>query len=368
MQYSSGMGTPLPWSKNTPFQSFLLIALFSFFAAHFLLLSPSSLEDDFSGVRILHPKELLNFLRNESETALSEPFMATMPPQYSVRDSTLFSTRSGSPAFQLRSRKANAYPSQNQVHLLEVDVLMPDQTRITSEEALYDTAAGKIVFHGSVRATLPDGAEIRSRIAYADTTPLLRIRIPLEERVDGSIPHDSTPVRFTGFGMEYADTGRREIVLLSSVVVDALGKQPARIRSDRAAFSRQNHELLFFMDKQRPVPEQFVTVAEKDLDLKSRLLEMKLAPGRSVHRITATGDVWFLDRHQGEDRPTEGTGGKAVYDVKENRIILSEFPQLYQDHDTVTGDVITYHRDTDIVEVTEGNAVYQQQESESGTR
>ena len=53
------------------------------------------------------------------------------------------------------------------------------------------------------------------------------------------------------------------------------------------------------------------------------------------------------------------TSGKAVFDTKRDVIVLSEFPQVYQDNDTVTGEVIVLHRDSDVVEVEQSNAFSQ---------
>jgi len=53
------------------------------------------------------------------------------------------------------------------------------------------------------------------------------------------------------------------------------------------------------------------------------------------------------------------TGGRADFDSHKNVIVLTEYPQVYQDEDTVTGDKILLHRDTDIIEVEHSNAFSQ---------
>jgi hypothetical protein len=61
-------------------------------------------------------------------------------------------------------------------------------------------------------------------------------------------------------------------------------------------------------------------------------------------------------------KPSEGpnlryaTSGRADFDTKSDVIRLTEFPQAYQDNDTVTGDIIIMHRDSDLVEVEHSNA------------
>jgi lipopolysaccharide export system protein LptA len=70
------------------------------------------------------------------------------------------------------------------------------------------------------------------------------------------------------------------------------------------------------------------------------------------------------DEKKPKPKPSPGSGpilkyataGQADFDSESNLIILTEFPQVYQDNDTVTGDIIKMHRDTDIVEVEHSNS------------
>ena len=361
------MAAPLKWSKNSPFQSFLLIGLLFFFLAHFMLLSPSSLEDDFSGMRIIHPKDLLSFLKNEPEILAKEDFLKTTPPAYSLRDSTLFSTRTGKPEFRLRSRKMNVYQAEQIAHLRDPEVLLQEQSTVTASEAIYSILSGKMTFMGNVHTTFPNGTELFSEVAVIETKPFLKITIPRDQLVTGKKAHSSTPVTFTSFGLEYQETEHKTIHLLSSVEVKISGRQNTVIHSDQAEYSSDENRFLFYMNSDRIIEHQFVVVKEPDLDLKSRKLELKLASGTGLEEIIALQDVSFQDRHT-VDKETEGTGGKAVYSLDRHQILLSEFPQLYQDRDTVTGDLITYHRDSDTVEVTESNAIYSGGKSESKHR
>ena len=332
-----------------------------------MLLSPSSLEEDFSGMRIIHPKDLLNFLKNEPEILSQEPFLKTAPPAYSLRDSTLFSTRFGTPEFKLKSRKMNVYQSEQVAHLRDPEALLQEQTTITAKEATYSLLDGKMTFRGSVHTSFSNGAEVFSEIVVIETKPTLKISIPRDHLVTGKKFHITTPITFTAYGLEYGEKDEKRVHLLSAVVVKVSGRQPTEIRSDQAEFSGNENRFLFFMNPDRIIEHQFVTVKESDLNLRSRKLELKLGSGNTLQEITALQDAWFQDRH-GVDQETEGTGGKAIYSLDRHQIVLSEFPQLYQDHDTVTGDLITYHRDTDTVEVTESNAIYNGGKSESKER
>jgi len=332
-----------------------------------MLLSPSSLEEDFSGMRIIHPKDLLNFLKNEPEILAKEAFFKTTPPAYSLRDSTLFSTRTGKPEFKLKSRKMNVYQAEQIAHLRDTEVLLQEKTTVTAQEATYSITTGKMTFMGKVHLSLQDGAELFSEIAIIETKPSLKITIPEDQLVSGRKFHPSTPITFTALGMEYQEGEQKTVHLLNSVEVKVNGKQNTVIQSDQAEYSGAENHFLFYMNSDRIIEHQFISVKETDLDLKSRKLELKLGSGNSLQEMTALQDAWFQDRHA-VDKETEGTGGKAVYTLDLHQIVLSEFPQLYQDRDTVTGDLITYHRDTDTVEVTESNAIYNGGKSESKKR
>ncbi|NDG85522.1 MAG: hypothetical protein EBX52_10890, partial [Proteobacteria bacterium] len=237
------MAAPLKWSKNSPFQSFLLIGLFFFFFAHFLLLSPSSLEDDLGGMRILNPKDLLGFLQNEPETLTHEDFIRTTPPDYSLRDSLLFSTNTGNPALKLRSRKMNVYQAKQMAHLRDAEALLKESTRVSAREATYDFQTGKMTFLGGVHAVFPNGVEIHSEVAYLESHPSLRITIPASEPVSGIKPHRSTPVSFTAFGLEYREDEEQTVHLLNEVVVRVQGPQKSVIRSDQARFTGSENRL-----------------------------------------------------------------------------------------------------------------------------
>jgi lipopolysaccharide export system protein LptA len=346
----------LKWSKNSQFQSFLLIGLFFFFVAHFLLLSPASLEEDFNGMRVIKPQDLLSFLKKEPETLAPETFFKTMTPNYSLRESVLYSTKDGSPGLKLTSRKVNLYQSQQMALLHDSVTELPDETRIESKEAVYDMSTGKVRFFGSVRTTFKSGAELFSEFALLETKPRLRISIPTTEKVYGKQTHLSSPVYFTSQGLEYTDEDPKLFHLLNSVIVNLKGARPVEILSDQVIFSHEEGILHFFMDDGQIIEKQFIRVSETGFQLRSRTLDLKLETGNQIEEIIALQDVWFKDT--GIDHDTIGTGGKASYRVSKNHIVLTEFPQLYQDRDTIVGESITYHRNEDTVEVLESNAIY----------
>jgi lipopolysaccharide transport protein LptA len=251
----------------------------------------------------------------------------------------------------------NVYQDEQLAHLRSPEALLKEETLLTADEATYDMKSGKITLMGNVHTTFKNGTELFSKLAFLETHPSLKVTIPRSERISGRKPHPKSPVSFTAYGLEFLENEDRTVHLLQSVRTQIEGKQKTEIVSDQAVFSDAKDSFLFFMNAERIIEQQFVTATQPDLDLKSRKIEFKLSGENSLQEIRALQDVWFKDRHAA-DKETEGTGGKAVYLMEANQIVLSEFPQLYQDHDTITGDLITYHRDSETVEVTESNAIY----------
>jgi lipopolysaccharide transport protein LptA len=106
----------------------------------------------------------------------------------------------------------------------------------------------------------------------------------------------------------------------------------------------------------RPLKEKFVHITQPRFKVRSRRVDLEYGSViRELHLMTAFEDVFLQE--VGELKSLRyGTSGRADFDTKRNVIILKDFPQVYQDQDTVTGDVIIMHRDSDIVEVEQSNA------------
>ena len=322
-----------------------------------MLLSPSSLEDDFSGMRVINPKDLLSLLKNEPSSLSKTPLPHDIAPSYSLRDLTLLSANGNTPGFKLSARKSSTYQKEELSHLREVIVELKDGTRIESQEAIHDFKKGEIVFLGTVQIHLPGGADLFTEQVIFYSKPMTRILVPRNEALRGIQHQGKTTLQFTARGLEYIDQEPKALKLLSEVRVNLRGEKGAEIRSDFAEYSDALGQLRFGMRDNQPIQKQFVEVHEPDLDLKSRTLELDISNQKELETITARTDVWFKDTHD-QARPSVGTGGMGVYAVEKNQIILSDFPQLYQDNDTITGDTIIFHRDSDTVEVKQSNAIY----------
>lgn len=339
------------WIKPAQFPSILLAGVAIFLLAYFTLLSPSSLEDDFSAVRVVHPKDLLNFLKNESEPVLAKGVPVETTPAYSLRNFDFFATNENKPQLKFTAKKSNFYQKEQMIHGKESIVTLPDNTVVTSDEILYDTVKNEIEFYGRVVMTFDNGVVMRSNYMKAITRPVLNIIVPVNEPVAGEKLDQKSKILFKSSGLTYLNQEPKEVKLSSQVTVTIVEDRTTQIQSDRAVMNYTRHRLNFFMDDQRNFDRQFVLVHQQSLEMKSRSIQVDLKNSK-VDTISALNDVSI------RDRSFYSTSGKAVFIEKTNQIQLSDFPQVYQEKDTITGDVILYHRTTDTIEVKQSNAIY----------
>ncbi len=350
------MATRLLGFKNSQLQSLLILGLFLFFVAHFLLLSPSNLEEDFNGVRVVNPKDLLNFLQNES-TTIAKPVPNTVAPSYSLRDLVFYNSIGAQSQWKLTARKANVYQVANLLHARDLILELQDGTQIHSKEGLVYINQNIIEFFGDVRVFFTNGTITYSEYLRAVTQPILNITIPLTEPVRGEKNNPDSRVEFTAKGFSYLDTNQKELKLLSNVIFNIYNDERTIVYSDRAIYNQLNNRAFFEMNDHQPLEKQFAEVKQPDLYLKARNLVIELGDEKQLQRIFANKDVYFKDTQDPEHIST-GTSGRATYQEGKNVIYLEDFPQVYQDGDTITGEVIVYNRKTDMIEVKQSNATH----------
>ena len=79
--------------------------------------------------------------------------------------------------------------------------------------------------------------------------------------------------------------------------------------------------------------------------------------GKNISKIICEGDVVIVRKtkdDKGEEKEQNATAGKAEYDLKEQKITLSENPVMMQGTDKVKGDVIILFRESERVIVQGG--------------
>ncbi len=329
-------------------------------------LIPSSIEKVDPSSRI-QPEILLEETLEQTEPILATEVPTDRIPDYSIDGFDYVSSQGSVKQWKLLARKAFLYNRERLVHSRRVTAHLFDTdgkiTVVTGLEAKYYMNQKDLEVFGDVVTRFPDGFEVRS--AYLRYKPAIRkIEIPLKYRVRGqSGAEDTQTLGFESDGMDFSM--EEGLILLPKDAIVRMGSQGrsetdmTEILSDRCVINRRTHIAHFTMDPGRPLKSRFVRIHQPTLSAKSRRADLRYGNDAAsmVQYMTAYEDVLIHEKPKEPGAfPRYGTGGRADFDQQKNLIILREFPQVYQDEDTITGDVIIVHRETDIVEVEHSNA------------
>jgi LPS export ABC transporter protein LptC len=329
---------------------------------------PTPLERPFAVAQV-DPEELKP---KQNEAVLAPGVPKDQIPDYTVEDFEYISTQGNQKQWRLVAKKANMFNNLRVVHAQQIVAYLfnpgSEPTVVTGKEAKYFVDDRDLEVFGDVVSKFPDGFSTRSE--YLRYQPKDRlIRIPEKYAVHGESTGEESDqtLDFDSLGMIYP-MKENEVLLPRSV--RAIMKQGQKktesnkgvedeteIRSDRCVMNRNKNIAYFTMYPTRPVAERFVRITQPDLFAKSRKADLHYGNFSDVvHYMTAREDVLLQEVDPDTQELRYATGGRADFDSRKKLVILSEFPQVYQDSDTLVGDVILMHRDTGIVEVEHGNA------------
>jgi LPS export ABC transporter protein LptC len=362
----------LPAKKTRPI---LLLVIGLFVIAEIVILSPSPLEE----VRVsLLPQDPEVFIE-EAGPSLAPGIPRNRIAEYAVDKFHYVSVQSGEKQWKIEANKAFMYNPERLVHSHQVKAFLydPDDsaTLVTGREAKYVLNQKDLEIFGNVHTVFPDGFELQSEyLRYLPNEK--RIVIPREYIVHGEGKQsDNQRMRFVSQGMDYK-MGQAEITLPEAVHMTMTKDTPplsenpqssnaskgtekddwTLIESDHCLIFRDRNLAHFTMYPHRPDKKRFVHITQPDLFSRSRRADLRYgAQSEALEYLTAFDDVLIKETGKG-DALRYGTGGRADFDNRHSLITLTIYPQVYQDGDTVTGEVIVMHRDTDIIEVKHSNA------------
>lgn len=290
-------------------------------------------------------------------------------PGYAVDDFKYVVSQGNETAWRMIAKRAFLYRAEHLMHGTQVEVFIENHregekpTRIVAAQAKFVLDSRHLDFKGNVKVTFPDGFELRSELLSYDVSGG-RFYVPDDQTViGGGLEGDGLRTAFRSDGLDYRrETGR--VMLKRAVEVelersDAVKKNrgvPERtlVKSDHAEVDRQRSEIAFRMSPRRRVEEQFVKATEPSLEVTSRRIRLRYRKfSEAPSYMRAEEDVTIRER---DDPSKYATSGVADFDRERDVIYLTEFPQVYQGQDTVTGDRIVLHRASDVVEVSRSNA------------
>ena len=367
---------------------FMLFGIVVFTITEIVALSPSNLEEGSSSSDAALDPE---YFQDEPETTLASGIPTGIIPDYKIEDFNYVSSQGSEKQWKLIADKANVFNKQNIVHSRNIQALLYDPqgavTVVTGKEAKYFVNSKDLEVFGNVKTTFPDGFELESD--YLKYRPQARkIEIPPKYAVKGAGQETQGQlIRFTSRGLDFS-VGEGLIVLLESARVSLEKRTPdsetkgiperTTIDSDRCLIDRKRQFAHFTMHAERVGKNskgRFVHITQPTLYSKSRRADLNYGEGakKLLKYIVASDDVFIQELepapsgpHPHSPKPAKkpgeksslryATAGKAEFDTKQDIIELTQFPQVYQDGDTVTGDVILLHRNTDVVEVEQSNA------------
>lgn len=328
-----------------------------------VVLSPSSLEESELIARVVSLEELI--LKPGKTLAPGIPEGAI--PDYKIQDLDYYSTRGGEKQWNLLAEQAYFFNAQKLVHAKQVKAKVFDAsgkvTLISGTEAKYLMDRNDLEIFGNVETTFPDGFVLHSQ--YIRYQPKLKkIDIPIQYLTsgDGRTERTGEKIHFTSLGLEF-ETEKSEITLPKDVHFHLVSNQGEEyeIFSDHCKIHRAEHLVDFTMDPSLPDEKRFVRLHQVSLEAHGRAARLKYGGQSSrIEMLSLFDDVliqeFALNSKKEPSLIRYGTGGHGDFDSAKNLIILTIYPQVYQGDDTLTGDKITLHRDSDTVEVEQSNA------------
>ncbi len=327
-----------------------------------VVLSPTSVELEKTNI----PTDPSRFVE-EAKNTLAKGIPQSKIPEYTVDQFHFISTQAGEKQWKIIAKKADFYNAEKIVHAFQIQANLYNLdgtiTTITGLEAKYYTHKRELEIYGNVHSQFPDGFETQSEfLRYFPQSR--KIEMPREYPVAGeSHESEDQDIYFVSNGLDYS-MENAEIFLPENVKFKVIKKptpqqkkpEITHIKSDQCKILRTDHKAYFRMKPSRPNPTRFVEINQEGLYIKGRRVDLNYGNfSKILQTLIAYEDV-FIQETKKEKRLRYSTGGVADYDTNQNIIILKEFPQVYQNNDTVTGDIIVIHRDTDIVEVEHSNA------------
>lgn len=356
-----------------------------------VFLSPAQLEESQSPPKTLEMSSIVD--PDQHPRASGIPTDKT--PDYTIQQFTYLSTHNAEKEWNLSANEAYMFNSLKLVHSRQVKALLYDTdgntTVVTGDESKYLMNQRDLEIFGNVVTTLPDGFVIKSD--YMRYRPQQkRVFIPDKMPVSGDGQEEGGEhIQFTSRGLEF-DMERSEIYLPSTVRFTTLrsgpNEEPTTILSDHCMIYRKKQFAHFTENPNRSNSSRFVEIEQPSTWGKGRFADLNYGSAPNmVQYLTLKDDVSIKDlkKDPGDPEPKASsdtnsgtksgtnsssdsssgpeikyaTAGRADFDSHQNVIVLTEYPQVYQDDDTVTGDKILLHRDTDIIEVEHSNAFRQ---------
>ena len=264
--------------------------------------------------------------------------------------------------WELSAKQAILYEKSKLVDAQQAHIKMFDPsgkiTNIQGDEAHYKMGVRDLYLVGNVKVTFPDGLWIKTVKAYYRGIDGF---ISSDEAFNGEAnPRKGELMHMWGTGFTASKQGP-DIQILHNAHVQTRRLEDDEItdiKSDLARIDRFTKNAYFSMASS----PSFVESYQGTLHVKSRRQDVTYDSDASVLKYMIAYDdvvITETDEIKAKDGLQHATSEKAEFLTQEDKILLSGFPSAYQEHDTLTGELITIFRKTSLVEVTETNAYHE---------
>lgn len=234
-----------------------------------------------------------------------------------------------------------------------VTVQFSDGFWIETSKAHYSAQSGAIVsdeaFHGETGHSKTEG----------ETADKIGVKAPVAAPTPLAIALGASSEHLEVWGKGFAASRVFPDVVVHNKVhvqVRRTGEPaPTDVRSDRVRINRLSKIADFKMSN----TNRFVESNQGSLEVKSRRQEVSYANDSStIKSMVAYEDVVITETDRTKKGIKYATSQKAEFMAQEDKILLSGFPSVYQEYDTVTGELITIYRKKSLVEVSHANAFH----------
>lgn len=344
----------------------IILACLSFLVLlEIVVLTPSPTEDS-----LARPNSNLKsgIILDDEPTAIPD-LPKSRVPEYGVNSFKYISIQNSIRQWKLDAEQAFMYDPEKLVHGRKIVAHLFDDeqkaTIISGTEAKFFMNQRDLEIFGDVHARFPDGFEIWGD--YMRYTPNdRRVQVPTTHAVRGvSNDTDEQKLEFSSMGFDYQmDSGlvflpsKAHVSLVRSQELDAEGvPNKTLIDSDQCTMERSVQIAHFSMNPERPFEHRFVQITQPNLYTRARKADLNYGDLSNVlNYLVASDEVLIKESDPKSQELRYATGGLAEFDTKKDRVTLSQLPQVYQNEDTVTGELVIFHRNTGIIEIEKSNA------------
>lgn len=326
------------------------VALGLLVALDILLLKPSSLEVDEAETRRGLFKDLSQMVKTQKPDD---------EIQYTIQGFHYTSVEGEVKEWEMTSDTAVLYEGSKNVVAANARIKMFDSagkiTYIEGKEAHYKMGAKDFELFHDVKVTFPDGFWIKTEQArYVGATQVVSSAVDFYGESQKT-KTEHLQVWGKGFTASRNDPYVHVLSETRAKIHRFNPKEIDDVRSDQAKLDRFKKVSLFTMDRSEDRVESMLGT----LQVRSKRQEANYdGASHQFNYMTAFDDVYIKETAPQQGGLKYATCQRADFVAKDDKILMTGFPSLYQENDTVTGELITYYRGKSLVEVSQANGFH----------